>query len=484
NPEEIDLINAAQAFSEDLGFDSPPQAPQSLDEAIRDVEKQIHDLTSAIQENEVQVDALESSPPQESIVDSKSLTSMPATSPPPTATAPGSVSTADESIRVSISKLERLLNYVGEMVILQAVMREQVVDTSSNLLRRTVHQLGKVGKEIQDISMSLRMVPIKPTFQKMQRIVRDTAQALGKEIQFHLSGEDTELDKTVLEKINDPLVHLIRNSVDHGIESAEEREKAGKTRTGHVYLNAYQHSGRLIIEVKDDGGGINPEKIRQKALEKGIIRSSAQMSDKECVQLIFAPSFSTKEKVTDVSGRGVGMDVVKTNIEQLQGEISIDSKVGVGSTFRISLPLTLAIIDGMVVKCGDEKFVIPLSQVHESLKPSGEDLKQTTGLGEILLLRGENLPLYKLGTLLSRKVISASEDMIAIVVRSGGDPFAILVDDIIGQFQVVIKQLGPELSHLKGVSGSTILGDGKPALIVETNDLVKKSRVTELRRSA
>ncbi|MFN7262408.1 MAG: chemotaxis protein CheA [Pseudobdellovibrionaceae bacterium] len=470
--EDIAILKAANEFPEDLATD-----PIVLEDSLQEVEKQIEELTSEIQQHETLAvtDALpEPVIPEKTIPEKEVLKSTPASS----------SSTADESIRVSISKLEKLLNYVGEMVILQAVMREQVSDSSSSLLRRTVHQLGKVGKEIQDISMSLRMVPIKPTFQKMQRIVRDTAQALDKDIQLHLSGEDTELDKTVLEKINDPLVHLIRNSVDHGIESSEQREKSGKSKTGHVSLNAFQQSGRLIIEVKDDGGGINPAKIRQKAIEKGIIKATAQMTDKECINLIFAPSFSTKEQVTDVSGRGVGMDVVKTNIEALQGEISIDSKVGVGSTFRISLPLTLAIIDGMVVRCGDEKFVIPLTHVHESLKPGAEDLKQTTGLGEILLLRGENLPLYKLAQHFTRKVSSSAEEMIAIVVRSGREPFAILVDDIIGQYQVVIKQLGPELGHLKGVSGSTILGDGKPALIVEPNDLIKKTRSNDLRRSA
>lgn len=391
---------------------------------------------------------------------------------------------ADESIRVSTSKLEKLLNYVGEMVILQSVLREQAAETSSLLLKRTVHQLGKVSKEVQDISMSLRMVPIRPTFQKMNRIVRDTAQALGKEIHLKLLGEETELDKTVLERINDPLVHLIRNSVDHGIESAEKRTAAGKPSYGQVTLSAFHQSGRLIIEVKDDGGGIDPQKIKAKAIEKGIVKAGAQLTDKECINLIFAAGFSTKEQVTDVSGRGVGMDVVRTNIEDLQGEISIDSKVGQGSVFRISLPLTLAIIEGMVVRCGQERFVIPLNHIHESLRPEEKNIQFNTGFGDLLLLRNENLPLYNLGHLFGRKVEGKKHEMIAIVIRTGKAPVAFLVDDIIGQFQVVIKQLGPELAHLRGVSGSTILGDGKPALIVEPEDLIKKSNFAEKRRTA
>lgn len=404
--------------------------------------------------------------------------------PAPQQTPAGKSQAVDESIRVSTSKLEKLLNYVGEMVILQSVLKEQAAETSSLLLKRTVHQLGKVSKEVQDISMSLRMVPIRPTFQKMNRIVRDTAQALGKEIHLKLQGEETELDKTVLERINDPLVHLIRNSVDHGIESSEKRTAVGKPSYGQVTLSAFHQSGRLIIEVKDDGGGIDPQKIKAIAIEKGIIKSGTQLSDKECIKLIFAPGFSTKEQVTDVSGRGVGMDVVRTNIEDLQGEITIDSVVGQGSVFRISLPLTLAIIEGMVVRCGSERFVIPLNHIHESLRPEEKDIQYNTGFGDLLLLRKENLPLYNLGQLFGRKVEGKKHEMIAIVIRTGKDPFAFLVDDIIGQFQVVIKQLGPELAHLRGVSGSTILGDGKPALIVEPEDLLRKSSFAEKRRTA
>lgn len=380
---------------------------------------------------------------------------------------------ADESIRVSLTRLEKLQNYVGEMVILQSVLREQLTENTSLVARKTAQQLGKVVKEIQDISMSLRMVPVKPTFQKMQRIVRDTAQALNKDVLLKLSGEETELDKTVLEKINDPLVHLIRNSVDHGIESADLRLANGKKAQGEVQLNAYHQSGKLVIEVKDDGGGLDAEKLRNVAIKKGILKSTQTLSEQESWNLIFAPGFSTKEQVTDVSGRGVGMDVVRTNIQELSGEIQILSERGKGTTFKIILPLTLAIIDGMVVEVAKEKYVVPLSHVHESLKPESNQVQFNTGLGEVLLLRGENLPIYRLANLLSKKSNATADNSIAIVIRTGKEPFALLVDDIIGQYQVVIKQLGPELQNLKGFSGSTILGDGRPSLIIEPLDLVK-----------
>lgn len=381
---------------------------------------------------------------------------------------------SEESIRVTLSKVETLINFVGEMVILQSVMREQIMGSESLLLKRTVHHLGKVSKEIQDIAMGLRMVPVKPTFQKMQRIVRDTAMALKKDVSIQLQGEETEVDKTVLEKMNDPLVHLIRNSVDHGIEDSETRVKKGKSAKGQVWLRAVHRSGKLIIEVQDDGGGIDPEKLKKKATEKGILKPGAVLSEKEALNLIFAPGFSTKEQVTDVSGRGVGMDVVKTNIQELGGEIEIETSLGVGSTFRVILPLTLAILDALVLTYSNERFVIPLNHVFETVKPENSMIQRNSGLGDILLLRGENMPVIRLGDFFGLKNSLPFEQMIAIVIKTTSKPFAIVVDDILGQFQVVQKQLGPELQGIKGVSGSTILGDGKPALILEPQDLLKR----------
>lgn len=394
---------------------------------------------------------------------------------------PAAVAAAtDESIRVALSKVEALLNSVGEMVILQSVLKEQASTVQNDQLTNTVLQLSKISKEIQESSMSLRMTPVKPTFQKMQRIVRDTSLALNKEVLLTLIGEETELDKTVLEKINDPLVHLIRNSVDHGIEKADVRLANGKSEKGNVTLSAFHQSGKLVIEVSDDGGGLNPEKLRQIAIQKKIISESQKLSDDECRNLIFAPGFSTKEAVTDVSGRGVGMDVVKTNITELNGDVQIISELGKGTTFKIILPLTLAIIDSLIVVSSGNKFAVPLVHVHETLRPNVNQIQVNKNLGETLLLRGENLPVYRVGDFFGLKSGHQTTDLIALVIRSSKKPFCLMVDDILVQNEIVTKPLGLELQNLKGVSGSTILADGKPALILEPQDLILRKR-TELR---
>lgn len=386
----------------------------------------------------------------------------------------------DDSIRVSVSRVENLLNFIGELVILQSVVKEQAMKTQSLEIKKTLHQMEKVTKEVQDVAMSLRMVPVKMTFQKMQRIVRDTALAVQKEVNLKIIGEETEVDKTVLEKINDPLVHLIRNSVDHGIETPETRKANGKNEKGNVTLAAYHKSGKLFIEVKDDGAGLDSEKLIRKAIDKKIIKPDTKLTEEQAYQLIFAPGFSTKEVVTDVSGRGVGMDVVKTNITDLQGEVLIHSKKGEGTTFQVILPLTLAIIEGMTVTYGEDRYVFPFNHVHETLRPSKTDIQENTSLGQTLMLRGDNMPIYKLGDFFGKKSSHKMDEMIALVIRTGPMPFAIWVDDILGQSQVVVKQLGSELNGFKGVSGCTILGDGKPALILEPTDLVKR----KLTRSA
>lgn len=352
------------------------------------------------------------------------------------------------------------------------------------LMKKTVNQLAKVTKEVQDISMGLRMVPLKQTFQKMQRIVRDTSSKLDKKINLKLMGEETEVDKTILENLGDPLVHLVRNSVDHGVETPQERLAAGKPEFGEIVLYAYHQSGTLMIEVRDDGAGLNPAKLTAKAIEKGILKPGTQLSDTEAYNLIFASGFSTKAVVSDVSGRGVGMDVVKTNIERLQGTIQIETVLGKGTCFKICLPLTLAIVDGMTIQCEKERYVIPLAHVHESVKPAQSDIHFVTGMGDVFSLRGENIPLYRLNDLLGRKATQSFSEMIAIVVRTGKSVFSVLVDDIIGQSQIVIKQLGQEHQNLQGFSGSAILGDGKPALILELAELVARYKPSALSRPA
>lgn len=388
--------------------------------------------------------------------------------------ASGKINSSDESIRVALTKIEKLINFVGEMVILNAVMHEQAVNEVSPLMRKTIQQLGKVGKEIQDISMSLRMMPIKPTFQKMQRIVRDTSESLNKEIEIVLRGEETELDKTVLERINDPLVHLIRNSIDHGIEKKELRLERGKNPVGKVGLSARQDSGKLILEISDDGGGLDAEKLKNSAIGKGLLKPGADLTEKEAYNLIFAPGFSTKEQVTEVSGRGVGMDVVKTNISELGGEIQIESQLGKGTTFRIMLPLSMSIIDSMIVRYSEHRFVLPLAHVYETIRIQSSNIQTNTALGTTLLLRGENLPLIHLGDLFAIQSTIPEVNMIALVIRSTQKPFALMVEDIISQMPIVLKPLSPELYGVRGISGTTILGDGKPALILDPSELLKR----------
>ena len=313
---------------------------------------------------------------------------------PPPEKAP--VHAAEESIRVNLRRIDTLVNDVGELVILQTVLYQYRNSIESPFIQKTIAHLEKITRKIQDTSMGLRMVPIKPTFQKLQRIVRDSAQALDKKIIFETVGEETEIDKTVLDVLADPLVHLIRNSVDHGVELAEDRIKAGKSPEGHVKLTAFNHGDNMIIEITDDGKGLDTVKILNKARSVGLVSPTANLSEQEIYQLIFASGLSTKEAVTSLSGRGVGMDVVRTHVEQVKGSIEIRSAVGVGTTFRIVLPLSMALIDGMIVRAGGQRYVIPISAVVESLQPRKENLSFVTGKGYYLNLRGQTLPLFRL----------------------------------------------------------------------------------------
>ena len=382
----------------------------------------------------------------------------------------------DDSIRVSLSRVEMLNNVVGELVIIQTVLNQHRDEVQNSLMLKSLSHLAKLSKEIQNISMSLRMVPLKQTLQKMQRIVRDTSKALNKKVHLELIGEETEIDKTVLEHLADPLVHIVRNAVDHGLESTEGRLAAGKDEEGRVSIKAFHEGNNLVIEIRDDGKGINPKIIREKAIEKGVISANATMSDDDLVNLIFHPGFSTKSEVSEISGRGVGMDVVKTNIEKLSGEVKVVTELGKGSVFKVVLPLTLAIIEAMVTKIGDERYIIPLGQVYESLSPTPDIVHHVNGVGDCLKIRGEVLPLFKISKALQRNMTEKPlHQQIAIIVNSEERNFAVLVDDILHQQQVVIKKLGDEIKNQKGFMGSSILGDGRPAFILDLIELFSGS---------
>ncbi|MGZ3692380.1 MAG: chemotaxis protein CheA [Pseudobdellovibrio sp.] len=390
----------------------------------------------------------------------------------------GLTTSSDESIRVNLKRVDHLINAVGELVVLQAVLREQVMPAgTTSKAYRVSEDLGKIIKEVQDLSMSLRMVPAKTLVQKLQRICRDTSTSLDKEVRFDIYGEDTEIDKTILDMISDPLVHLVRNAIDHGFETKEERARTAKASACELQLRISYEGGKLLIRIKDDGKGLDRDRITQKALEKGIIKPGATLSEQQINELIFAPGFSTKQNVTDVSGRGVGMDVVKTSVEALGGQIDIKTEPQKGTEFSIQLPLTLAIIDGMVVKIGSGQYVMPLAQVSETFRVEPHQLDRTSG--DLFCLRGKDFPVFNLTKILNPKSEKFNGG-IGILSHSGRFSFVALVEDIVGQQQIVIKQMGPELSNLRGYVGSAVLGDGKPALILDLTELVEKEKTQHL----
>jgi two-component system chemotaxis sensor kinase CheA len=376
---------------------------------------------------------------------------------------------AARQIRVSAEKLDQLINLVGELVIASSAVALNARNSGDTATQEAAAAMALLVEEIRDGSLELRMVPIGETFQRFQRVVRDVSSDLGKDIRLAISGADTELDKTVVEKIGDPLTHLVRNACDHGIEGSAARLEKGKTAQGTLSLNAYHDSGSIVIEVRDDGNGLNRDRILAKARERGLIPADAELTDREIYRLIFEPGFSTAEQVTNLSGRGVGMDVVRRNIESLRGTVDVDSVPGEGTTFRIRLPLTLAIIDGFLMDVGSSSFVVPLEYVEECVELAENDRRLRRGFID---LRGEVLPLvalrqhFKLGGRPGRR-----ENV--VVVRMGQQKVGLVVDALQGEQQTVIKPLGELFRHLSGISGSTILGTGQVALIIDVPGLVQ-----------
>jgi two-component system chemotaxis sensor kinase CheA len=396
----------------------------------------------------------------------------------PEAAAPGAPTQgktgSSSTVRVNTDKLDSLMDVVGELVIVQSQLSEsaRVLGIENSPLQRNISQFGRLTKEMQHTAMSLRMIPIKPTFQKMERLARDLSRDFGKKVNFHVNGEDTELDRTVVEDIGDPLVHMVRNSLDHGLETTAERIAAGKSEHGNVTLKAYHEGGNIVIELSDDGRGINPEKILAKAKKQNLVQPNAQLTKEEILNLIFLPGFSTAEKVTAVSGRGVGMDVVRRNIDKLRGKIEILSEIGQGSTFRIRLPLTMAIIDGLVVRVGEDRFILPSTSVQMALRPTREAFSTVQGRGEVLDHRGKILPLHRLHRRFGiAGAIENPWEAIIVIVENNGRAHALLVDDMVSKQEVVIKPLGGFLQSLAGISGGAILGDGNIALILDPGSL-------------
>lgn len=379
-------------------------------------------------------------------------------------------------VKVETGKLDALLDLVGEMVISQSLVAAGLGDITdvNPQYARNMAQLSRITKELQRVSMSMRMVPVRGAFQKMARVVRDIGAKQNKKVQLVTEGEDTELDRGVVEQLNDPLLHLIRNSMDHGIEKPEVREAKGKPAVGTIRLSAFHQGGNIVIEISDDGSGLNRDRILAKAIEKGLVASGDGLSDEQVFAFIFGAGFSTAEKVTDLSGRGVGLDVVRRNIETLRGSVDIDSKAGFGTKFRLTLPLTLAIIDGLVVKVGPEQYILPTVSVRESFRLTAGMITSVRGHGEVVNVRGKLIPMLRLYELFAIKPLSTDPTAgIGIVVQSGADARCIIVDALVTQQEVVIKNLNDLMAHKNEyLAGAAILGDGRVGLILDVNSLV------------
>ncbi|MCK3775904.1 chemotaxis protein CheA [Ensifer sesbaniae] len=395
-------------------------------------------------------------------------------------------SAATPTIRVDLDRVDRLINLVGELVINQAMLSQSVVENDTNgtsSINMGLEELQQLTREIQDSVMAIRAQPVKPVFQRMSRIVREIADMTGKSVRLITEGENTEVDKTVIDKLAEPLTHMIRNAVDHGLETPEKRLAAGKSAEGTVRLTAKHRSGRIVIELADDGAGINREKVRQKAIDNDLIAADANLSDEEIDNLIFHAGFSTADKISDISGRGVGMDVVKRSIQALGGRINISSKPGHGSVFTMSLPLTLAVLDGMVVTVANQTLVVPLTAIVETLQPEASAIHSFGANQRLISIRNSFCPLVDVGRILNFRAIQANpvEGVALLVESEGGGQRALMVDAIQGQRQVVIKSLEANYTHVPGIAAATILGDGRVALILDVDAIVAASRGQSLK---
>lgn len=373
-------------------------------------------------------------------------------------------------VKVDTMKLDNLVDLAGELVIAQAMLRQHpyVLAADDQQLVHTLGQLNQITSSLQTMTMTLRMVPIKSTFQKMVRLVRDLARNSGKKIQLTMEGEETEIDRNVVDELYEPMVHMIRNSVDHGLETPEKRQAAGKSPEGEICLKAFHRGGNIIVEISDDGRGLDKNRIIKKAKANGLISDESKLSDDDINNLIFQPGFSTAREVSDISGRGVGMDVVKKAIEKLRGRVDIHTQSGAGSTFMISLPLTLAIIEGMLVRVGDERYVIPALSIIESFRPTPEQYSTVEGKGEMILSRGRLIPMVRLGRIFGcRTEVERPWEGLVVIVEYDGKRMCLLLDELLGKEEVVIKSMGEMMKAVQGIAGGAIMGDGRVGLILD-----------------
>lgn len=454
----------------DLGGAESAPAATTAQETVEDVSEVVEEPEEAIAEApepvKAQTQASQPQPAESKPAEPKASKKAASKSSPETT-----------SIRVGIDKIDSLINMVGELVITQSMLGQLGANFDMNKLVRLQEGLAQLEhntRELQESVMRIRMLPISFTFSRFPRLVRDLSKQMDKKIDLVLLGENTELDKTVMEKIGDPMVHLVRNSLDHGIEKPEERIAAGKPETGTITLNAFHQGGNIVIQIIDDGKGLNKERILSKAIERGLVSEHDRLSDDQINELIFHAGFSTAEQISDISGRGVGMDVVRRNIQELNGTVEVESTEGVGSTFTIRLPLTLAILDGQLVRVGEEVFILPLVSIIESLQVDMSMINNVGGQNEVLRLRDEYVPIVKLHELLHVEPDNYElENGLLVVVEADSSKVGLFVDDLLAQQQVVIKSLEQNYQKVDGISGATILGDGKVALIVDISGVLK-----------
>jgi two-component system chemotaxis sensor kinase CheA len=389
----------------------------------------------------------------------------------------GPSATAARSVKVDMEKLDYLADMVGELVVTQSMLRPEGSSKAAadSPMMRNLAQLARITAEVQKTTMSMRMVPVGQLFQRLSRLVRDVSRQVGKSIELEVTGEEIELDRSIVEELADPLMHMVRNSIDHGIETPEQRKTAGKKPAGLIQLKARHEAGQVHIEITDDGRGLDRKKILNKAIQKGLVAPDASLSDSEILGLIFEAGFSTAEKVTDLSGRGVGMDVVRKQIQKLRGRVDLASTFGQGTQFLLRLPLTLAIIDGLVVRLGADRYIVPLGVVREVLRPTQEMIYTVEGHHEMLMVREHLMPLVRLDDWIGSGTNSRKlNEGIVIVIEAHGKAYALLVDDLLGKQEVVIKSLGELIQNVRGIAGAAILGDGRVGLILDPDAIVRR----------
>ncbi|MBX2855391.1 MAG: chemotaxis protein CheA [Rhodobacteraceae bacterium] len=471
---EIDEID------EDSPADDRPQAEETVVEAAEPVEEKATIVAEAPKESpskpEPKPEPVVKSAPEPAKVEAAPAAGAAKSDEGGKKAAP--TAKMNKALRVELSRIDRLVNMVGEIVITQAVLAQNMseLDTSSNIeLSHAIEALSRQTRELQESVMAIRAQPVKSVFSRMPRVVRDLTQSLSKECRLELSGEHVEVDTTVIEELSEPLTHMLRNSMDHGVEDPDKREAAGKPRCGTIHLGAEHRGERVRIVIEDDGAGINRERVLEKAIENGIVPAEATLSDEEIDMLIFHPGFSTAAEITAVSGRGVGMDVVKKKVQALGGRVSVISNPGKGTQFNITLPLTLAVLDGMTIGVGEERFILPLGSVVEAVKIDDQMVDHLPGDVRVLRYRGEWLPLISLVDVLHLDHVSCSQELVVVIETETDGRVALLVSELLGQRQVVLKSLETNFRRVEGVSGATILGDGRVALILDIPSLTALS---------